>query len=88
MLALTPVLVHPGGGHRHDQCHGRWKNCTFAKRRNQWSRHRRGEWRDKGLELVCRAGDCLAPRYLADAIFDGHRIAREFLETVIQGLQS
>src|SRR5260221_9776164 len=38
---------------------------------------RRGEWRDKGLEVVCRAGDCLAPRYLADAIFDGHRIARE-----------
>jgi dimethylamine/trimethylamine dehydrogenase len=27
---------------------------------------------------VVRSGDCLAPRYLADAIFDGHRIAREF----------
>ena len=39
---------------------------------------RRGEWVDKGLERVSRAGDCLAPRYLADAIFDGHRIAREF----------
>jgi len=39
---------------------------------------RRGEWIDKGLERVSRAGDCLAPRYLADAIFDGHRIAREF----------
>jgi dimethylamine/trimethylamine dehydrogenase len=39
---------------------------------------RRDQWRDKGIELVCRAGDCLAPRYLADAIFDGHRIAREF----------
>ena len=24
-----------------------------------------------------RAGDCLAPRYIADAVFDGHRIARE-----------
>ena len=22
-------------------------------------------------------GDCLAPRYLADAVFDGHRLARE-----------
>src|SRR5437899_262035 len=39
---------------------------------------RRGEWRDKGLERISRAGDCLAPRHLADAIFDGHRIAREF----------
>ena len=41
---------------------------------------RRGEWRDKGIEVVVRSGDCLAPRYLADAIFDGHRIAREFEE--------
>ncbi len=35
-------------------------------------------WQDAGLETVVRSGDCLAPRYLADAIFDGHRIAREF----------
>ncbi|MFZ5674727.1 MAG: FAD-dependent oxidoreductase [Pseudomonadota bacterium] len=35
-------------------------------------------WREAGLETVVRSGDCLAPRYLADAIFDGHRIAREF----------
>ena len=35
-------------------------------------------WRDAGLDVVVRSGDCLAPRYLADAIFDGHRIAREF----------
>jgi dimethylamine/trimethylamine dehydrogenase len=39
---------------------------------------RRDEWAANGIELVVRAGDCLAPRYLADAIFDGHRIAREF----------
>jgi dimethylamine/trimethylamine dehydrogenase len=39
---------------------------------------RRDEWREKGIEVVVRSGDCLAPRYLADAIFDGHRIAREF----------
>jgi dimethylamine/trimethylamine dehydrogenase len=35
-------------------------------------------WREAGLETLVRSGDCLAPRYLADAIFDGHRIAREF----------
>ncbi len=39
---------------------------------------RRDEWSDRGIEVVARAGECLAPRYLADAIFDGHRIAREF----------
>lgn len=39
---------------------------------------RKERWADAGLEVVVRSGDCLAPRYLADAIFDGHRIAREF----------
>ena len=39
---------------------------------------RRDEWASNGLRGVYRAGDCLAPRYLLDAIFDGHRIAREF----------
>jgi dimethylamine/trimethylamine dehydrogenase len=27
---------------------------------------------------VLRTGDCLAPRYLIDAVFDGHRLARGF----------
>ncbi len=35
------------------------------------------QWEQHGLVAVLRAGDCLAPRYLADAVFDGHRIARE-----------
>jgi dimethylamine/trimethylamine dehydrogenase len=39
---------------------------------------RQDEWADHGLGGVFRAGDCLAPRYLADAVFDGHRLAREF----------
>ncbi len=30
-----------------------------------------------GVEALYRVGDCLAPRLLADAIFDGHRLARE-----------
>ena len=31
-----------------------------------------------GVEAVYRIGDCLAPRlYVADAIFDGHRLGRE-----------
>ncbi len=38
---------------------------------------RRAEWAAAGLLGVYRAGDCLAPRYLADAVFDGHRLGRE-----------
>ncbi len=30
-----------------------------------------------GIEAVYRVGDCVAPRLLGDAIFDGHRLARE-----------
>ncbi len=30
-----------------------------------------------GIEALHRIGDCVAPRLIADAIFDGHRLARE-----------
>jgi dimethylamine/trimethylamine dehydrogenase len=30
-----------------------------------------------GIEALHRVGDCVAPRLIADAIFDGHRLARE-----------
>ncbi len=30
-----------------------------------------------GVEAVHAIGDCVAPRLIADAIFDGHRLARE-----------
>jgi dimethylamine/trimethylamine dehydrogenase len=33
--------------------------------------------RAEGLEAVYRIGDCVAPRIVAEAIFDGHRLARE-----------
>jgi dimethylamine/trimethylamine dehydrogenase len=39
---------------------------------------RRGEWRQEGIEAIYQIGDCYAPRMLADVIFDGHRLAREF----------
>ena len=29
------------------------------------------------MKGVYRAGDCLAPRYIADVVFDGHRMGRE-----------
>jgi dimethylamine/trimethylamine dehydrogenase len=31
----------------------------------------------EGVEALHRIGDCVAPRLIADAIFDGHRLARE-----------
>jgi dimethylamine/trimethylamine dehydrogenase len=33
--------------------------------------------RAQGIEAVFRIGDCVAPRLIADAIFDGHRFGRE-----------
>jgi dimethylamine/trimethylamine dehydrogenase len=37
----------------------------------------RGRWESEGIEAVHRIGDCVAPRLIADCIFDGHRLARE-----------
>ena len=34
----------------------------------------------EGVEAVYRIGDCVAPQLIADAIFDGHRLAREIDE--------
>jgi dimethylamine/trimethylamine dehydrogenase len=31
----------------------------------------------EGIEAVYRIGDCVAPRLISEAIFDGHRLARE-----------
>jgi dimethylamine/trimethylamine dehydrogenase len=35
------------------------------------------EMREAGILSLWRIGDCVAPRLVADAIFDGHRLARE-----------
>jgi dimethylamine/trimethylamine dehydrogenase len=32
---------------------------------------------DAGIEGVYRIGDCVVPRLVVDAVFDGHRLARE-----------
>lgn len=31
----------------------------------------------EGIEALYRIGDCLAPRTIAENVFDGHRLARE-----------
>ncbi len=39
---------------------------------------RKSEWADEEIDAIFHIGDCYAPRMIADAVFDGHRIAREF----------
>lgn len=33
--------------------------------------------RTAGIEMVMRIGDCVAPRMISEAVFEGHRLARE-----------
>ena len=39
---------------------------------------RKNEWQKEDIRAIYPAGDCYAPRQMADSIYDGHRIAREF----------
>ena len=39
---------------------------------------RKAEWEKNEIQAVYLSGDAYAPRYIADAVFEGHRIAREF----------
>jgi len=41
-------------------------------------KQRRGEWEANGVQGVYKVGDCNAPRQISDAVFDGHRLGREF----------
>jgi len=41
-------------------------------------KRRRAEWTQNEIQAVYRIGDCHAPRQALNAIFDGHRLAREF----------
>ncbi len=36
-----------------------------------------GALKREGIQGLYRIGDCVSPRLIADAIFDGHRLARE-----------
>ena len=43
-------------------------------------KERKNEWAGQEIAGIYLAGDAYAPRMLADAIYDGHRMAREFEE--------
>jgi len=45
---------------------------------------RKDEWADKGIKDIYLIGDAWAPKIIADATFDGHRIAREIEEEQAQ----
>jgi dimethylamine/trimethylamine dehydrogenase len=36
-----------------------------------------GRLREHGIDQLLRAGECISPLSLSDAVFDGHRLARE-----------
>ncbi|MER6531066.1 FAD-dependent oxidoreductase [Streptomyces sp. NPDC001508] len=38
---------------------------------------RSAQWAENGIEAVYRIGDCVRPNFIADAVFSGHRLARE-----------
>jgi dimethylamine/trimethylamine dehydrogenase len=44
--------------------------AQLKSRRTEWDRH--------AVQAIYRIGDCHAPRQILNAIFDGHRLAREF----------
>lgn len=39
---------------------------------------RQAEWAAESIQDIYRIGDCHAPRQALNAVFDGHRLAREF----------
>ena len=41
---------------------------------------RQDEWTDHGVQSVARVGDCLVSASIADAVYRGHRYARELEE--------
>ena len=52
--------------------------CTERRSNDAlWRAIHARDWLARGIASVTRTGDCLAPRYLADAVFDGHRVGRE-----------
>ena len=40
-------------------------------------------WHDNGIQTVTAVGDCFAPGTIAEAVYAGHRYAREFGETPV-----
>lgn len=55
-------------------CTGRMPNDALFRELKK----RKSEWAENDITGIYAAGDCYAPGLLADAIFSGHRIAREF----------
>lgn len=77
-----------GAGHlpRNENSSHEWHECDtvilVTSRRSEDSLYRelkarKSEWEANGISNVFVIGDAEAPRIIADATFDGHRLARE-----------
>jgi len=55
-------------------CTGRVANAELFAELKQ----RKSEWAKNDIKAIYHVGDCYAPRLIADSVFDGHRLAREF----------
>jgi dimethylamine/trimethylamine dehydrogenase len=89
MLVHTTIDAVQGGavsitaGPNHDQSELPYDSLVLVTQR--WSddhlfqelRRRPDEVAQAGITALHRIGDCVAPTFIAEAIFDGHRLARE-----------
>jgi len=84
---VTLSAVEPGAGTAHDEFDEPVELLAdgfvlVTQRRSEDALYRSlasdpGSLAAEGVEALYRVGDCVAPRLIADAIFDGHRLARE-----------
>jgi dimethylamine/trimethylamine dehydrogenase len=85
LTAIEPTHVRGRWAHGHSHDERAWEADAVVLVTERGSRD--GIFRDlesnpnalaaAGISAVYRVGDCVAPRVPAEAIFDGHRLARE-----------
>ncbi len=63
-ILSTDSVVHVGQRVAHDSLY-------------RQLRSRRSEWGEMDVTAIYQVGDCVRPNFIADAIFSGHRLARE-----------
>lgn len=84
---VTLSAIHPGGAAAQDEFGQPVELAAegfvlVTQRRSDDALYRAlaadpGALTAEGIEALYRVGDCLAPRLIADVIFDGHRLGRE-----------
>ena len=75
LTASRPVRRAASSSRRTPSCSSR--SASPTTRSTSSSRADGDALAAEGIEAVYRIGDCVAPRIIAEAIFDGHRLGRE-----------